>query len=402
MTNYIALAIPLFFILIAVEYLWAKAKGMQVYRINDAVSNISCGIGQQLTGILFKTALFFSYFWLYEHARLFSIPEELLWWFVLFIGVDFCYYWFHRFSHEVNMIWATHIVHHQSEDYNLSVALRQSSFQGFFSLIFYLPLAVLGFSPLMTLTVIAINTLYQFWIHTELIRTMGWFEWIFNTPSHHRVHHGSNPEYIDKNHGGTFIIWDRLFGTFQQELKPVVYGITTPLKSWDPLHANVHYWRDLIQQAKKLPGITNKIKVFVMPPGWNPLLPGGREVVREVDKKNFVKFDIPVPIAVPVYVSTQFLLIVALSTYVLFVAGSPLSDFIISLIVFNLFSVFSLGKILELSRLSLYLESLRFLIILGIVWFLNADWFLPSIIIALFSIITFWSIWRNVRLMSKA
>jgi sterol desaturase/sphingolipid hydroxylase (fatty acid hydroxylase superfamily) len=173
-------------------------------------------------------------------------------------------------SHEINAIWATHIVHHQSEEYNLTVALRQSWFQAFFSTLFYLPLAWIGFDPITTVTVIAFNTLYQFWIHTELIKNMGWFEWIFNTPSHHRVHHGSNPEYIDKNHGGTLIVWDRIFGTFQAEQVAPVYGITTPLRSWNPFHANFHYWNDLIQLSARASRATDKLKVFFAAPGWQP------------------------------------------------------------------------------------------------------------------------------------
>ncbi len=319
--DYIALSVPVFFLLIALELAWALWKKQDLYSLPDAISNISCGIGQQLTGLFFKSFLFWGYYQLYTHFRLWSIEPSVLSWVALFVGVDFCYYWFHRFSHEINAIWATHIVHHQSEEYNLTVALRQSWFQSFFSNLFYLPLALVGFDPTTTLTVIAFNTLYQFWIHTELIRKMPrWFEWLFNTPSHHRVHHGSNPEYIDKNHGGTLIVWDRLFGTFAAEREPVVYGITTPLRSWNPLWANVHYWRDLFRLAMLAPSFGEGFKVFWAPPGWRPQSLGGPEYPRPVSRGAFHKFRLPIQPALAVYLALQFALVLALASFILFQA----------------------------------------------------------------------------------
>ena len=214
--NYITLSIPIFFLLIGIELIVGRLKKEKLYRFNDALTNINLGIGSQVVGIMTKGLLFLAYLYLYEN-RIFTFENTWVTWLFLFLGVDFFYYWFHRASHEINAMWAAHIVHHQSEDYNLSVALRQSWFQGWFSWAFYLPLAVVGFDPIMFATMASLNTLYQFWIHTTTIKTMGPLEWIFNTPSHHRVHHGSNPKYIDRNHAGSLIIWDRMFGTFQQE-----------------------------------------------------------------------------------------------------------------------------------------------------------------------------------------
>ncbi|MBK7390231.1 MAG: sterol desaturase family protein [Bacteroidetes bacterium] len=163
--DYIALSIPIFFLLIGIELLYGVIKKVKLYRLNDSITNISLGIGQQVTGVFMKTALFFGYLYLYENYRIMTLESTVLVWILLFIGVDFFYYWFHRLSHEVNAMWAAHIVHHQSEDYNLSVALRQSWLQSAFSWVFYLPLAILGFEPVMFLTISAFNTLYQFWIH---------------------------------------------------------------------------------------------------------------------------------------------------------------------------------------------------------------------------------------------
>ncbi len=316
--NYIALAIPAFFILIGIELLYSLWKGVRLYRLNDSIANIGLGIGQQVTGIFLKTALFYGYLFLYEHHRFFTLENNLLNWFILFLGVDFFYYWFHRLSHEINALWAAHVVHHQSEEYNLSVALRQSWLQNSFSWVFYLPLALVGFQPVMFITVSAFNTLYQFWIHTRAIGKMGPLEWILNTPSHHRVHHGSNPKYIDKNHAGSLIIWDRLFGTFQEEEEEVVYGITTPLASWNPLWANVHYWKDLWELSSKASNLKDRVLVFLKPPGWQPDYLGGQQYPKDVDPKRFIKYD---PDAVQrnhLYVVVIFTVLLGIATALLF------------------------------------------------------------------------------------
>ena len=176
----------------------------------------------------------------------------------LLFGVDFCFYWFHRIAHEYAAPWATHVVHHQSEEYNLAVALRQSAFEGCFAWVFYLPLAVIGFPPIWYVSMKAINLLYQFWIHTEAIDRLGPLEWVMNTPSHHRVHHARNPKYLDKNYAGMFIIWDRMFGTFQPEEEQPVYGITKPLQSWNPLWANLAAWVELFEDAWHAPRIARQ------------------------------------------------------------------------------------------------------------------------------------------------
>ncbi|MEX1190218.1 MAG: sterol desaturase family protein [Bacteroidia bacterium] len=353
--NYIALSVPIFFILIGLEVFWSWYKSLKLYRLSDAITNISCGIGQQITGILFKTIILFSYFWLFENARLFTIPSTWYWWLVLFVGVDFCYYWFHRMSHEVNAIWATHVVHHQSEDYNLSVALRQSWFQSFFSNLFYLPLAIIGFDPLVTVTVIAVNTLYQFWIHTELIKNMGWFEYIFNTPSHHRVHHGSNPEYIDKNHGGTLIIWDRMFGTFIKEDQPVIYGITVPFNSWNPLWANFHYWKEILQTANEASGFKDKFKVFFASPGWKP----GIKEINIPNPSGRKKFELLLTNENKVYAIVQFAIVLAVSSILLFSEAKMKLTQLIPLILWSLFAIVSLGKYLEGNKFKMHFECIR-------------------------------------------
>ena len=313
--DYIQLAIPVFFLLIGIELVAARVLERDGYRLNDSVGDLSCGVLQQLGGVFLKTALFAGYAALYAGSRQFEIPMDAAWaWVTCFVGHDFFYYWFHRFSHEVNAGWAAHVVHHQSEEYNLAVALRQGAFQPAVSWVFYLPLAVLGFPPAMFLAVSAFDTLYQFWIHTRLIGRLGPLEWVLNTPSHHRVHHARNPRYIDRNHGGTLIVWDRLFGTFAQERDEPVYGITKPLASFNPLWANLHYWAEMWDVARRARHPLDRLRVLWMRPGWRPPDLGGPLDPTEVDRSSYVKFDVPLARGAKLYVLGQFVAVLLVTT----------------------------------------------------------------------------------------
>jgi alkylglycerol monooxygenase len=366
--DYIALSIPIFFILIGIEFWIGVRKKLKIYRLNDSLANISLGIGQQVTGVFMKSALFFGYLYLYENYRVMSIESSLLNWFLLFLGVDFFYYWFHRLSHEVNALWAAHIVHHQSEEYNLSVALRQSWFQSAFSWVFYLPLAWVGFDPIMFLTISSFNTLYQFWIHTRLIGNMGPLEWIFNTPSHHRVHHGSDPRYIDKNHGGTLIIWDKMFGTFQREIKEPHYGITTPLNSFNPVWANFHYWLDLFRWASLTKGIKNKLLVFTKPPGWFPSDLGGFQAPKEIDDSTYSKYDAKPVQTMSKYAFFQFTIALLVSVLILFLQSSLTFAQLILTSVYILVTIMNVGGIFDLKKWTGYVEIARILSAPALVW----------------------------------
>lgn len=272
----IALAIPVFFLLIGLE-IWFEHRerrrdsGRTLYRLNDTINDLACGTIQQLAGVFGKTVLFAGYILLFERFALFRLdPGNWAHWPVAFLGIDFFYYWFHRASHEVNFLWAAHIVHHQSEEYNLSVALRQSAVQQFLGAPFYWPLALLGVPPMMFLALDAFDTLYQFWIHTRTIGRLGFLEGLLNTPSNHRVHHGSNAKYIDRNHGGVLIVWDRLFGTYQREEEEPAYGVTRPLANWNPLWANLQYWAELVGVARRTRRWRDKLLIFLKSPGWRP------------------------------------------------------------------------------------------------------------------------------------
>jgi sterol desaturase/sphingolipid hydroxylase (fatty acid hydroxylase superfamily) len=318
MKDYIVLAIPVFFALIALEWLAARLLARDVYRLADSLGDLGCGILDQLLGLFMKTAVFAGYLGLFRH-RLFELPGDSAWtWLACFVGVDLLYYWFHRKSHEVAFLWAAHAVHHQSEEYNLTVALRQGAIQGWFSWVFYLPLALLGFPPLVFLACSSANTLYQFWIHTRLIGRLGPVEWLFNTPSHHRVHHGRNPEYIDRNHAGVFIVWDKLFGTFAAEGDEPVYGITTPLRSWNPVWANLSHWAALLLEARRTSRWADRLRLFWKPPGWRPAELGGYLPAPAVDRASYRKFDTPAPASLQGYAALHFVLILGASSGLLF------------------------------------------------------------------------------------
>ncbi|MDQ7949442.1 MAG: sterol desaturase family protein [Pedobacter sp.] len=363
--DYIALSVPIFFLLIGVELAYAFYKKLKYYRFNDSISNLSQGIGSQITGLFMKTALFFGYKYIFEHWRLFELPNNIWIWIALFIGVDFCYYWFHRMSHQVNALWAAHIVHHQSEEYNLTVALRQSWFQSWFAWVFYLPLAWIGFDPLMFVTLSAFNTLYQFWIHTRTIKSMGFLEHIINTPSHHRVHHGSNPKYIDKNHAGALIIWDKMFGTFQKEEEEVYYGITKPLASWNPVWANFHYWAELWHTAKKIDHPIDKIKVFLKPPGWYPAHLGGFQAAPEIDVVNYKKFDSSYARNLVGYVFIQFLIALGAGSALLFLYWQLDIAAVIYGACFTILTLLTCGALLENKVWVRYVEFGRLIFSLG-------------------------------------
>jgi alkylglycerol monooxygenase len=339
--NPIVLSIPIFFILIGIELLIERFTHKDLYRFPDAIANISCGITSQLSGLFLTFLGIGIYTILFEQFAFFHLQSTWYYWIILFLLVDLAYYWGHRMSHEVNLFWGGHVVHHQSEDYNLSVALRQSSLQTVWTFAFNLPIALLGFEPLHFALLSALNTLYQFWIHTETIGKMGWFEYVLNTPSHHRVHHGRNPKYIDKNHAGSLIIWDKMFGTFQAEEEKPTYGITKPINSWNAVYANVSHYVEMGKDLKSIPSWSDKIKYLFMKPGWMPASLGGYRPAPDVDRLSYKKYETPAPMLLNLYVLFQFVLCLGGTSLFLFSAGKfafaekALIAFLITMVVVN-------------------------------------------------------------------
>ena len=359
--DYITLAAPGFFALILVELWVAKRKGLTLYRLNDTVSNIGTGVMDVCLSAVFKIGLLGIYYYLNRHFALIQFPRNgaygWLPWVLAFVGADFIYYWWHRYSHEINILWAGHAVHHQSQEYNLSVSLRQSWFTNFSAGIFYLPLALLGIPLPIFVAMKSFMIIYQFWIHTRLIDKLGPVEWIFNTPSHHRVHHGINPIYIDKNYAGTFIIWDRLFGTFIEESEEPVYGTVKPLASFNSIWAYFQYFVSLAAIARQCSRLSDKIKVWFMHPGWKPSELGPMSTIPEVDAANFEKYDTQISEKVGGYLLVQFVVTLLLATLFLFnkTLFSPLVQVIIVGLIIA--SVAIMGSIADRRRLLLNLQS---------------------------------------------
>ena len=361
---YVVYATPFFFLFIGIEWVVGWLERRRLYRMNDSINDLSCGIMQQIIGLFMRGGMFLGYVAIYERFHLldvasFSPAGKWVAAGVLFLGVDLAYYWFHRIAHEMNAPWAAHVVHHQSEEYNLSVALRQGTFQGVFSWIFYVPLVVIGFPPLWLVAVMAFDTLYQFWIHTRAIDRLGPLEWLFNTPSHHRVHHARNPKYLDKNYAGTLIIWDRMFGTFTAEQEEPVYGLTKPLNSWNPLWANLHVWYELVRDAYLAPKWKDKLKIWFMPPGWRPdglpPSPHGAEVSREI----VISYDTVIPRGLTLYVFVQFVLTLVVSTAVLRMADRYSGILLVGLAAWIVWSLTNFGGVYERRRWAIASELLR-------------------------------------------
>ncbi len=316
--NLIVYAVPFFVLAILLELAYGLAKGRNTYRLNDSVSSLSLGVLSQAQRFVTLGVGGYVYYLLTEH---FSLPlmEAGHWftWVLAMVLYDFCYYWLHRMGHERTILWAAHVAHHQSEDYNLTTALRQTSTGFLLGWLFFIPMYLLGIPAEVVVTVGALNLIYQFWVHTQHVPKLGWYEWFFVTPSNHRVHHAQNDRYMDRNYGGLFIIWDRLFGTFQEELdeEPVVYGIRGPLKSWSPVKALTHIYVDMAKDSWYTRNWRDKCKVWVSRTGWRPADVADQYPREKTDLSQFERFDPRVPRAVSVYGFFQLVSVVVVLNY---------------------------------------------------------------------------------------
>ena len=312
----IAIAVPFFLLALLVELAIDRFRGTGLYRANDAINSLSAGTLSTTIGYFTKLLPLIAWGFVLEHFALIDMPlswfdaspRGIALWVTAALAWDFCYYWFHRFSHEISVLWAAHAVHHQSEDYNLSTALRQTSTGFLFGWIFYLPLFLIGFPLEILVTVNAVNLIYQFWVHTQVIRRMGALDRILVTPSNHRVHHAQNERYIDKNYGGMLILWDRLFGTFEDEREdePVVFGVRKPLANWNPFWANLQVYDYLLFDARHARRWRDKLGIWFRRTGWRPPDVEERFPKQRADLAAFEKFDPPVPGARQSYVLAQF------------------------------------------------------------------------------------------------
>lgn len=269
MPDLINLAVPAFLLLVTLEAIADAVMRRDLYEINDTAASLSMGVGNLLVSFVTK-AVQFSLFTMLHRFAIFHIGYQWWAWLLVFFADDCTYYWYHRTCHGCRLFWASHVVHHSSQRYNLSTALRQTWTGSFTGLIFWVWMPILGFPPAMIMAIGSISLLYQFWIHTEFVRLMGPLERVLNTPAHHRVHHASNPRYIDRNHGGTLIIWDKLFGTFESEDSDDAprYGLTKNIHTYNPVRIAFHEWADMFHDVQLAPGWRNKFSYVFGNPGW--------------------------------------------------------------------------------------------------------------------------------------
>jgi alkylglycerol monooxygenase len=357
--NYVEVAIPFFILAMLVEFVYGKLAKRQTYRLADTVNSLQLGTLSRLMDVLrlgFSAVVFGTLVGWLGIARW---SMDSAWqWVVAFVAYDFFYYWKHRYGHEWRIMWASHIAHHQSEEFNLSTALRQTG-TDYIGFVFYIPLYLAGVPAAAMITVGSLNLIYQFWVHTEHIRRLGPLEWILVTPSNHRVHHARNAEYIDRNYGGVFIVWDRIFGTFQDERAdvPCVYGITTALKSWNPLWANLHFWSDTAKLAWRTRSWGDKLRIWFKPPGWYPADLAASKKIDPNYQAN--KFDPPASRYTRAYTFAQYWVLTFAALWMLQVEKTLPRAFVLLMFGLMCFSLFVQGAALEGREYARRLEWVR-------------------------------------------
>lgn len=394
--RYVDKASPFFFALILIEAIVLQLQGRKDHlpRWNDSFSSLAAGIVSQLPLLLVRNIEMASYIYIHENWRLCSLPWNSAWtWWLCMLGTDLGYYWVHRCAHEINFMWAGHQTHHSSEDYNLTTALRQGVFQRYSSWIFYLPMALFIPAP-MFIVHIQFNLLYQFWIHTETITTLGPLEYILNTPSHHRVHHGVNRYCIDKNYAGVLIIWDRMFGTFEPERKTdeVVYGLTHQLNSWNPIYTQTHQWSNIFSAVRNAEGFSNKLWCLLKGPGWSPGKPR-LGLIEDIPDAHAPakKFNKTVHGLLNVYCLTHFVLTLALyETAVKYQKVLSVSELLLT-VLFVLWTLTDIGLIYENRSSAKWMEVIRSVVFMAVDRFYISSTYtnLPFIYEAIKVVITF-------------
>lgn len=358
--NLLALAIPGFILFMAVEYWVARQKKLPYFNLHNSVANISVGIAERLLDVYVTGFFFYWYAYLQTNFGVFDIKAGVFLWILLFLATDFIWYWYHRLAHEINLFWAVHVVHHQSEDFNYTVSARITVLQAFVRTGFWSILPLIGFPAGMITSVLLVHGLYPFFIHTRLIGNLGLPEYIFITPSHHRVHHASNEKYLDKNYGDVLVIWDKLFGTFKKEEKneDIKFGLTKPLHSHSFLWQHFHFLVEIILGVKKEKGLKNKWKVVFGKPSMfdDSLREEAGQIFRiKQNKENDHQ-------GLHRYVIWQLIItLLSLFVFILFEKNIPVTQSIIitSLILLTLINC---GAIMEQKQWIFYLEFSRLLV----------------------------------------
>ncbi len=386
--NWIALSIVGFLLFIGLEYLLSKRTGRNYFHFAESVANLNTGIAERLLDV-FVTGLFYFFFeYIYSHFAIWDIKPAWYTWVLLFIATDFVWYWYHRLAHEVNILWAAHVVHHQSEDFNYTVSARITVFQSAARSLFWAVLPLAGFPPAMITSLLLVHGLYPFFIHTRTIGKLGWLEYFLVTPSHHRVHHSSNEVYLDKNYGDVLIVWDKMFGTFMEEKKevPCVYGLTKPLGSYSFLWQQFHFMLELGTAFVQAHGLRKKWKViFGKPDDIDPNIRGELEArwLRNAHSRDQTRGQ-------RVYVVAQTILsITVLFTVMLFEAWIP-AGLSVFAVFFVLLSLVNTGAILEQKKWFFYLEYARVMLLALVCMFYFRHLYVYVSIISAAVLITFY------------
>jgi alkylglycerol monooxygenase len=349
----IVLVTPVFLLLIAAEFAWGRRNGRNTYRLNDTINSLSLGMLSETTKVFTRLLRVGIYGAAYSTFSLLPIEAArsfwLSWpgWLLALLFYDLCYYWLHRAGHECGLFWAAHVVHHQSQDYNLSTALRQTSSGALVGWVFYLPMAIAGVPPLVFGTVALIDLLYQFWVHTEHVGKLGWFDRWFCSPSNHRVHHAVNDGYLDRNYGGVLIVWDRLFGSFREEDEPCVYGTRSPLESWDPLWSNGEVYWALLKDSWHARNWLDKLRVWFKPPGWRPADVAARFPKPAFELAKARRYHPPISEPVAWFAAVQFcLLLLSVIVFLWQADGMPLSQSTVWLVALGA-GLWAVGAVLQ-------------------------------------------------------
>lgn len=383
--NLLALAIPFFVLLIYVEFRVTQKKKLGGFVLHNVIANLSVGIAERLLDVFVATVFYFIYDTLQKHYGLFHIKPTVLVWVLLLICTDFIWYWYHRLAHEINILWAVHIVHHQSEEYNFTVSARITVLQAFLRGGFWCVLPLIGFPAQMITAMLLVHGLYPFFIHTKLVGKLGILEYLLVTPSHHRVHHASNDLYLDKNYGDVFILWDKLFGTFQKEEEDteIVYGLTKPLNTYSFLWQHFHYFIEILVAASRQQTIKGKLKtVFGKPETLDATARYEAERIFNI-KQTQATIEKPLN----TYVKWQIgLLLLALFGFILIEKNLP----IVYSIVFTLFTFLSLincGAIMEQKRWVFNLEFARIFLLLVIPLYYSNLFVMFIVLLALITVV---------------
>lgn len=406
------IAMPVFLLLVLGEKLYGHFKGKDTVRNLDMISSLSSGITNVTKDVLGLSASILSYQWLYNHLAVTHIQSTFFIYLITFLVLDFSGYWVHRIAHTYNFFWNNHIIHHSSEEFNLACALRQSVsvFVRIFAFLL-LPAAILGIDPKVIALVAPLHLFAQFWYHTQHIHKMGFLEKIIVTPSHHRVHHAINKEYIDKNYAQILIIWDKIFGTFQEELDhvPAVYGITRPVQTWNPIKINFQHMWLLMKDAWRTKSLKDKFRIWLMPTGWRPADVTEKYPVYKIeDVYHFEKYDPKSSLAVNVWSWIQILSALLFITYLfgdIAKINALNSWYIYEYGLFIFFAVYAYTELMDRNTYAFVWEALKNLV--GVYFMLNiGDWFginsihpiINQIILAYFVVSTIVVLWLCIQI----